>query len=199
MVWNNGSSGLVWKLRSQKCHSLAVQASSGKMYDPGLMLREEPILSIGNNAVKFLRAYIQVPRNTQQQDNISSQSWPHCSRRWMQYLSSKASSVQGSHIPPSADLAITWVKTCLEATATSYLKKWTGLTCSADPARQYLPKTIGGLILPAISWLYKKMHVSHAYQLITWQDSFTQHVARLQIEQEQDQQRAKFMLTVRWW
>ena len=95
-------------------------------------------------------------------------------------------------MPPSADLAITWVKTYLEATATSYLKKWTGLTCSVDPTRLYLPKTNGGLILPAISQLYKKMHVSHAYQLITLQDPLTQHVARLQIEQEHDQQRAKF-------
>ena len=38
----------------------------GKTYDPGLMLQGEPILSIGNNAVKFLGAYIQVPRDTQQ-------------------------------------------------------------------------------------------------------------------------------------
>ena len=67
-----------------------------------------------------------------------------------------------------------------------------------DPARLYLPKKNGGLDLPAISHLYKKMHVSHAYQLITSCDPITQHVAKLQIEKEQDQQRAKFkpMLTV---
>ena len=43
------------------------------------------------------------------------------------------------------------------------------------------------------------MHVSHACQLITSQDPLTQHVARLQIEKKQDQQRSKFkrMLTVR--
>ena len=40
--------------------------------------------------------------------------------------------------------------------------------------------------------------MSHACQLITSQDPVTQHVAKLQIEKEQNQQRAKFkpMLTV---
>ena len=53
--------------------------------------------------------------------------------------------------------------------------------------------------LPAISHLYKKMHVSHACQPITSCDPITQHVAKLQIEKEQDQQRAMFkpMLTLR--
>ena len=97
------------------------------------------------------------------------------------------------------DLPITWVNTCLEATATRYLKKWSGLACSVDPERLYLPKKNGSLDLPAISHLYKKMHVSHACQLITSRNPITQHVAKLQIEKEQDQQRAKFkpMLTVR--
>ena len=54
------------KAKVRKCHPLAIQASSGKVYDPGLMLQGEPIPSIGNNAVKFLGAYIQVPRDTQQ-------------------------------------------------------------------------------------------------------------------------------------
>ena len=52
------------KAKVPKCHSLAIQASSGKTYDPGLMLQGEHIPSIGNNAVKFLGAYIQVPGDT---------------------------------------------------------------------------------------------------------------------------------------
>ena len=54
------------KAKVPKCHSLAIQASSGKTYDLGLMLQGEPLPSIGNNAVKFLGAYIQIPRDTQQ-------------------------------------------------------------------------------------------------------------------------------------
>ena len=70
-----------------------------------------------------------------------------------------------------------------------------GLACSAGPARLYLPKKNGCLDLPH---LYKKMHVNHACQLITSCDPITQHVAKLQIEKEQELQRAKFkpMLTV---
>ena len=91
-----------------------------------------------------------------------------------------------------------WVNTCLEATATRYLKKWSGLARSVDPARLFLPKTNEGLNLPAFSQLHRKMHVSHACQLITTRDPVTQHVAKLQIEKKQNQQRAKFkpMLTV---
>ena len=44
------------KAKVLKCHFLAIQASSGKTYDPGLILQGEHIPSIGNNAVKFLGA-----------------------------------------------------------------------------------------------------------------------------------------------
>ena len=195
------------KTKVPKCHSLAIQASSGKTYDPGLMLQGEPIPSIGNNAVKFLGAYIQIPRDTQQpRQHLQSKLTSLLEKvdavpvtRHQKLLLYKAA------ICPRvlwdlgiSDLPITWVNTCLEATATRYLKKWSGLARSADPARLYLPKTNGGLNLPAISQLYRKMHVSHACQLITSRDPVTQHVAKLQIEKEQNQQRAKFkpMLTV---
>ena len=49
------------KAKVLKCHSLAIQASSGKTYDPSLMLQGECIPSIGNNAIKFLGGFIQVP------------------------------------------------------------------------------------------------------------------------------------------
>ena len=80
-----------------------------------------------------------------------------------------------------SDLPISWIKSRLEATATRYLKRWSGLARSADPSRLYLPKPNGGLDLPSISGLYQKIHVSHACQLLTSQDPITQHVAKLRI------------------
>ena len=57
-------SGMMVKV--PKCHLLAIQASSGKTYDPSLMLQGECIPCIGNNAIKFLGAFIQVPKNSNQ-------------------------------------------------------------------------------------------------------------------------------------
>ena len=91
-----------------------------------------------------------------------------------------------------SDLPISWIKYRLEATATRYLKRWSGLACSADPSRLYLPKPNGGLDLPSISGLYQKIHVSHACQLLTSQDPITQHVAKLRIQKEENQQRLQF-------
>ena len=51
------------------------------------------------------------------------------------------------------DLPTSWVTSSLEAMATRYLKKWSGLARSANTARLYLPKTEGGLALPSISLL----------------------------------------------
>ena len=46
-------SGMMAKV--PKCHSLAIQASSGRTYDPSLMLQGERIPCIGNNAIKSPR------------------------------------------------------------------------------------------------------------------------------------------------
>ena len=135
-----------------KCHSLAIQASSGKTYDPSLVLQGEHIPSIGNNAIKFLGAFIQIPKN------------PNKSREDLQSkltsLLDKVDTVPVTRnqklllyraaICPRmlwdlgiSDLPISWIKSCLEATATRYLKRWSGLARSADPSRLYLPKSNG--------------------------------------------------------
>ena len=54
-------------------------------------------------------------------------------------------------------LPISWVKTTLEAMATRYQKRWSGLARAADPSRLYLPKMEGGLQLPPLSLLYKSI------------------------------------------
>ena len=121
-----------YEAKVPKCHSLAIQASSGKTYDSGLMLQGESIPSIGNNAVKFLGANIQIPRDTQQpRQHLHSKLTSLLEKldavpvtRHQKLLLYKAA------ICPRvlwdldiSDLPITWVNTCLEATATSYLKK----------------------------------------------------------------------------
>ena len=46
-----------------KCHSLAVQGSTGKLINPDLKLAGKPIPFIGNGSIKFLGMRIQVPHD----------------------------------------------------------------------------------------------------------------------------------------
>ena len=189
------------KAKVPKCHSLAIQASSGKTYDPSLMLQGERIPSIGNNAIKFLGAFIQVPKNSNQTREdlhlkltslLDKVDTVPVTRNQKLLLYRAAICPRILWDLGISDLPFSWIKSCLEATATRYLKRWSGLARSADPSRLYLPKPNGGLDLPSISGLYQKIHVSHACQLLTSQDPITQHVAKLRIQKEENQQRLQF-------
>lgn len=181
-----------------KCHSLA---SSGKMYDPKLTLQNSAISCIGNNAIKFLGASIQIPPNQNQlRKNLKSK---------LELLLEKVDEVPISRgqklllyklgVCPRvlwdlgiSDLPVSWISNHLEATTTRYLKKWSGLSKSADPSRLYLPKKNGGLDLPNITTLYKKIKVNSACQLLLLSDHITQQATKLQIRKEELQKRINF-------
>ena len=61
------------------------------------------------------------------------------------------------------NLPTTWVPSSFKATATSFLKRCSGLAKPANTARLYLPKVDGGLALPSISLLYKRLKVSQPH------------------------------------
>ena len=77
---------------------------------------------------------------------------------------------------------MSWVKRQFEATATRYLKRWTGLTKSANPNIFYIPRSEGGLQFPSISTLYKKLQVSKHCQLLTSKDATVRHLAEKNLE-----------------
>ena len=54
------------------------------------------------------------------------------------------------------NFTITWLERNLQSLATKYLKKWSGLTQSANTAILYLPSKKGGLALPSLVSLDKK-------------------------------------------
>ena len=62
---------------------------------------------------------------------------------------------------------LTWLETSLDPLATRYLKSWLGLAKAADPSRLFLPPNHGGLGLPSVSGLYKKLQVGKAALLMT--------------------------------
>ena len=76
--------------------------------------------------------------------------------------------------------------------ATTFLKKWSGLARPANTARLYLPKQEGGLALPSISLLYKRLKVSQGALLLTSCDRITEQRAFRTLQEEETQVRPKF-------
>ena len=89
-------------------------------------------------------------------------------------------------------LPLSWVTKTLEATATRFLKRWSGLAKAADTSRLYIPRSQGGLNLPPISLLYRKHQVSQACQLLALTDSIVRFATSIEIKKEEAQQRPSF-------
>ena len=89
-------------------------------------------------------------------------------------------------------LPLSWVKGTLEAKATKYLKRWSGLARAADPARLYLSRTDGGLQLPPLSLLYQKLKCSQASSLLTPCDGITSLFTSCQTRKEEREMRSSF-------
>ena len=61
---NHVSCWLEWsgmRAKVPKCHSLALNTTSSRPYDPKLILQGSDVPYIGNDPIKFLGAFIQVP------------------------------------------------------------------------------------------------------------------------------------------
>ena len=69
-----------------------------------------------------------------------------------------------------------WVQGNMETMATQFLKKWAGLTRSANMSILYLPRKGGGLNLPSMSTLHKCLQVLRQVQLLTSADACVRHL-----------------------
>ena len=67
-----------------------------------------------------------------------------------------------------------------------------GLARSANTALLYLPCKMGGLNLPALSSLYKRLQASRQCQLLTSPDPCVRHIAEKQLQAETCLTRKKF-------
>jgi len=180
-----------------KCHSLGIQASSGKPFDPCLSLGGQAISYIGTSPIKFLGYTIQVPLAT---DIIRNKLLDKLKKMLQQVDEIPVTRHQKLLLYRAAicprlnwdlavnDLPLSWVTNKLEAEATKYLKKWSGLAKPADTSQLYLPKPHGGLGLPAISLLFKKQQISQACQILTSHDPIVRHTATIRTQQEESLQ-----------
>jgi hypothetical protein len=89
-------------------------------------------------------------------------------------------------------LPVSWLKTTLQPIATKFLKRWCGLARSADTGCIYLPKEKGGLEMPSLVTLYKKLQASKAASFICSQDPVVRAIASQETQRETQQQRMVF-------
>ena len=196
------------KAKVQKCHCLALHASTAKVYDPKLYFDDQLIHFIGIESIKFLGVNIQVPSDPKiNKERLSNKLTSMleqvdnapvtCHQKLLLYRAAICPTLNWDFT--INQFPISWVKSNLEATATRFLKRWVGLARSADPSRLYIPKGEGGLDLPAISVVYKKQQASTASLLVTSSDPIVQHTTKVTIRKEQKIRRPSYrpMIEVR--
>ena len=82
------------------------------------------------------------------------------------------------------EFLLTWVEYDLEATATHYLKKWTGQVKSANPNVLYFLMECGGLGPTLVISLHKKIQISCQAQCLMISDPKVQKIAEKHLQRE---------------
>ena len=90
------------------------------------------------------------------------------------------------------EFPLSWLEKELQPVATKFLKRWAGLTRSANTAILFLPAKKGGLALPSLVSLYKKLKSSLMAQFFSSSNPNIRQVAKLRLETESASVRAKF-------
>ena len=184
-----------------KCCSLAIHASSGKPYDPQLLLNDKVIPYIGTTTFKFLGSPISVHSNEMEVRKVLLEK---LERLLMKVDATSVTRQQKCKLYKLAilprlawDLSITafpisWVEKTLQALATRYLKRWCGLAKSADTSRLFLPQCKGGLNLPSVLTYFKKLQTAKAASLMSSKDSSIRFLATQKTQAEATAKRQVF-------
>ena len=187
-----------------KCHSLALKASSAKLVNPQLYIADQHI-PFSPEPVKFLGKIFQIPHDPSRvKESIYSEllrmleSVHSCPLTRGQKLKVYRAGVcpRLSWLLMIEDLPISWVEKKLDALATFYLKKWTGLAKPANSAILYLPHKMGGLNLTLVSLYYKRLQVAKHSHLLTSSDHCVRHIAERSLKKDLTLKRSKFRPSV---
>ena len=188
---------LIWsglKAKVPKCCSIAIHASSGEPFHPKLHLHGEEIPSITPESYfKFLGAPIVL-------HDASKFGKQHIIQKMEILLNhidvTLVTRQQKLRLYKEAlcprllwdisitDLPISWVEKNLQTLGTRFLKKWSGLAKCAGTSKLYLPREAGGLQLPSIVTIYKKLKSAKAATLMTSRDPMVRHLATQETQAE---------------
>ena len=129
-----------------------------------------------------------IPSTSKHKYWVSTQGcWKTLMRHWSQNSISFCFTVLASATGWAGtwlSIVFLWVTETLEATATRFLKRWSGLARSEDTDRLYLPRSQGGLNIPPVSLLYRKQQVSEACQVLASKNLAVWFATTLEIKRE---------------
>ena len=189
------------KANVPKCMSLAIHSSSGKPYNPELTLNAETIPYISGSTFRFLGAPVSIHSTSAQSRESLLEKLKSLLQRVDTTLVTRQQKLKlfKAGICPRlawdlsiSDFPLTWLQTKLQPLATRYLKRWCGLARSADPSRLFLPKANGGLDLPALTTMYKKLHTAKAASHMCSRDPVVRSIATQETLREAKLQRPAF-------
>ena len=75
------------------------------------------------------------------------------------------------------EFPISWLECELQPMETRALQKWSGLASSSNTSILFFPANRGGLALPSLVTLYKKMKATRMVQLFTSRDQSVRKAA----------------------
>ena len=183
-----------------KCQCLSMQGSSGRLADPHLTLNGVPI-PFSSRAIRFLGMQVQVPKNhtaareailTRLQEMLVAIDQTPLTRKQKLLLYSGGVCPRLTWPLLIQEFPSTWMDRHVDSLVTVYLKRWSGLGKSANTALLYLPRSLGGLNLPSLSTLHKRLQVSRQCQLLTSRDSCVRFLADRGLKCELSLARKKF-------
>ena len=184
-----------------KCVTMAIRSSTGGTYNPKLSLSGRPIPFIGTSTFRFLGTPISIHSSvpkakeallTKLQSLLDKVDCSLVSRQQKLLLFKVGICPRLAWDLSTAQLSTTWLRTTLQPLATRYLKRWSGLARTADPNKLFLPKSNGGLDLPNLITLYRKLQVSKAATFVHSRDPTVRCIATTETLREQRQTKAPF-------
>ena len=187
------------KSKVPKCHSLYHKGSTSTLNNPRLILDGLEVPS-SPGPFRFLGQNVQIsPDNTNTKLNLSSV------RRTMESIHTSLVTRKQKLLLYRAgvcprltwplligELPTTWLEREMDSLVTRFLKKWSGLSKSANTALLYLPSPKGDLNMRLTSTLYNVLQVSRKSQLLTSNDYCVRHLAERNLKQELSRSRKKF-------
>ena len=127
----------------KKCQYVSIQASTGRVVDPGLTLSGEKIPYVGNKPVRFLGGIVQIPANQQiARDQIqrkircllSRVDATPVTRKQKLHLYRMGVCLRITWDLTISQFPLSWIEKTLDPLTTKFLKRWSGLAKPADPS-----------------------------------------------------------------
>ena len=189
------------KAKPSKSRILCIKASSGKVYSPCLSIGGECMQPVGNSAFKFLGIHIRVPPDPAEARNSLKESLEAMLRAIYAVPVTRNQKLRlyKQGVCPRLtwpllveSFPISFFKKVIDPLITRYLKKWSGLTRSANTSLLFLSPRKGGLGLPSVMTIYKKQQVCRHIQLQSSRDPAVRAVAQHHLEVQRHKQREVF-------